>query len=133
MPVEKSQQVRFAAIEKIGNHECEKSREQQKNHDENIRDRRRKIAGDFAFRDGHNIAKTVAVHFAASCFVSGIVMLRKTSSSRPSSVRNSEIFQFSFAASSPIAPASSRDDSLRFGKARTDFSSSASEFFTSSI
>ena len=81
----------LAALEKAAGHEGEKSRQQQENDDEHIGDRRGKIAAQLPFGDGLDVGQ--GIHFAASFPVSGSVMLRKTSSRRPSSVCNSSTCQ----------------------------------------
>src|SRR5258705_13907134 len=110
MPVKKwTDQRGFAALKKTAHHEGEKATQQQKDDDENIRDGRRKIGAEFAFGDGSDIRPGVhkldglldkwidddglARHHVSrlTSAVSGMVILRKTSSSRPSSVCNSSI------------------------------------------
>ena len=62
----------------------------QKDDNENIGDRRRKISHQLSLGDGPDISQ-VSIHSGLT--VSGRVMPRKTSSRRPSSVRSSSIFQ----------------------------------------
>src|SRR5580692_364681 len=82
----------LAPIEESANHEGEKAIQQQKNDDENIGDRRGKIGAELALGDGLDIPRQIhCCPFPAT--VSGMVMLRNTSSRRPSSVRNSSICQ----------------------------------------
>src|SRR6266446_3425374 len=141
MPAKEGVETGLSALKKSSDHESEKSREQQENHDKNVCDRRGEVAGHFTFRNGQNMTQRVCAawvlvpdrrwscdcvwlddrfaHVGLSCLVSGSVMLRKTSSKRPSSVCNSSIFQCSVAASSPIARASSTPSPFFFKYART--------------
>ena len=116
MPGEESEEIGLPAFEKARDHEGKKSGEQQKDDDENVGDRRGEVADYFSFGDGENVADRIGLpvgfgarlrdcpgrgglfengfaHWLSSRFVSGSVMLRKTSSRRPSSVCNSSIFQ----------------------------------------
>src|SRR6185436_177387 len=69
----------------------EESAEKQEDNDENVGERRRKIGAQFAFGDSFDIRP--GVHFFSSVMVSGMVMLRNTSSSLPSSVCSSSMCQ----------------------------------------
>src|SRR5258708_24740144 len=91
MPEEKRDQRGILALEESADHEGEKSRQQQKDHNEHISDRRGKISREFPFGDGPDVCP--GVHFFSSFAVSGMVMLRKISSSLPSSVCISSIRQ----------------------------------------
>src|SRR6267154_2938623 len=91
MPEEKRDQRGIVALEASTDHEGEKSRQQQTDDDEHISDRRGEIAREFALGDGPDVCP--GAHFFSSFAVSGIVMLRNTSSSRPSSVCISSILQ----------------------------------------
>ena len=57
-------QAGLAALEKSARHEGEKARQQEKNDDEDIGDRRGEIAAQFAFGDGLDVGE--GIHFAAS-------------------------------------------------------------------
>src|SRR5580692_9434484 len=93
MPVEESVGQRgLALFKKATDHEGEKAIEQEKNDDENVGDGRGKIRQQFAPGDGFNVSERVH-DFASRAVVSGMVMLRKTSSRRPSSVRKPSICQ----------------------------------------
>src|SRR6185436_17778181 len=108
MPEKKRDQRSFAPLEKAAQHEREESAEQQKDYDKYVGDRRGKVAANFEFSYGFDIPEC-AIHFFSSCTctVSGKVIDRKTSSSRPSSVCNSSIFQLSFMLVSATARANS--------------------------
>src|SRR5580765_2451008 len=91
MPVKEPVERGFATLQEEPDHEGEEPHQEQEQHNEHKRDRRSEIAADFPFGNGLNISPTV--HCASpSLAVSGLVMLRNTSSKRPSSVCNSSIF-----------------------------------------
>src|SRR5437660_5696158 len=93
-------------LKETAQHEGEKAAQEQKYDDENIGDRRGEIAAHLPFGDGLNI-RPGRRHFVASLAVSGRVIVRNTSSKRPSSVCNSSIFQPPFTLISPTLRASS--------------------------
>src|SRR6185437_2555702 len=99
LPDKKTHQGRLAELKEgsAADHEGEKPTQQHKDHKKDVRDRRRKITRQLAFRDCFDVSKT-RIHFRSSRTVSGIVMLRNTSSSRPSSVCSSSTFHPSRAA-----------------------------------
>src|SRR5262245_37959938 len=117
MPVKEPVEVRLAPFEQPPDHEREKARQQQENDDKHVSHRRCKIAAQLAFGDRGNVS--TSVHCFASCTVSGNVMLRNTSSRRPSSVCSSRIFQPSCAQTCATLPAKSRPAPSDFGNART--------------
>src|SRR5262245_24296541 len=132
MPGKKHLETCLSTLEKSAHHEGKKADEKEKDDDENIGHRRREVARDLAFRDRDDVAQRrllaglrVSGH---NCFflhrlnhqlfrepVSGKVIVRKTSSSRPSSVCSSSICQCSRAASCPMATASSSRAELFLG------------------
>ena len=73
------------------------------NNEKYIGDRRSEITAELAFHDRFDVGP--CTHYNAPFTVSGSVMLRKTSSSRPSSTWISSSFQFSRCASSAMLPA----------------------------
>src|ERR1019366_5794718 len=101
-------------LEKPAHEEREEPAQQQEDHDKDVSDGRTEISTQLAFGNGPDVSP--GIHFAASFTVSGMVMLRKTSSKWPSSACNCSICHSCAAsptaeASAPFAPA--------FGKART--------------
>src|SRR5207244_3668105 len=94
----------LSPFQKEPDHEGEKPHQEQKQNDEHKRHRRGEIAAQFPFGDGLDISP--ACHFA-SLTVSGNVIVRNTSSKRPSSVCNSSIFQPSLTVISPTLRARS--------------------------
>src|ERR1700722_9200212 len=91
MPDEKRVKRRLALFKESAQHESEEARQQQENHDENVRHGRGEVSDQFAFGDGFYIGP--GIHFFSSFAVSGSVMVRNTSSKRPSSVCNSSMRQ----------------------------------------
>src|SRR5665213_2792669 len=92
MPKEKGGVQRsLAALKKSPGHESKKSCQEQEYDNKNVGDRRGKIAAQFALGDGLDIGK--GIHLFTSFPVSGRVMVRKTSSRRPSSVCSSSTCQ----------------------------------------
>ena len=61
MPDKERRQAGFAIVEEIRHHECEKTREQQEDHNKDKRYRRRKVTADLAFGDGNDGRE---IHFA---------------------------------------------------------------------
>src|ERR1043166_868336 len=105
MPIEEPVEGGFAPFEDEADHEREEAHQEQEQNDNHKRQRRGEVAGQLAFGNGLNIRP--GFHRVASLAVSGRVMVRKTSSSRPSSVCNSSIFQPSFIVISATLRASS--------------------------
>src|SRR5579862_4069311 len=94
MPVEeRTNEGSFPTLEKASHHKSEKAAEEQKDDNKNISERRGEIRREFAFGDGFDVSPGVHFFSWEAPAVSGMVMLRKTSSSRPSSVCNSSIRQ----------------------------------------
>src|SRR5688572_24831184 len=120
MPQKERRQRGFLALEKPSEHERKETAQQQKDNDKHIRYGRCEIAAKLPFGDGPDIppcthdlttswfngsAGTLRPTLAGA--VSGRVMARNTSSSRPSSVCNSSIFQPSLRLTSATLRASS--------------------------
>src|SRR4051812_23230164 len=80
----------FTSLKKEAEHESKKSYQQQENNDENVSNGRGEIARQLALGDRFDIGQRV-IHFRSSLIVSESVILRKTSSKRPSSVCSSSM------------------------------------------
>src|SRR5688572_23986634 len=106
MPQKERDEARLAAFEKPAQHEREKPAQQQEDHDKHVRNRRGEIPAQLALRNRLDIGYS-STHREFSFTVSGSVIARNTSSSRPSSVCNSSIFQPSFKLTSATLRASS--------------------------
>src|SRR5579884_1511654 len=91
MPCEKRTQRRLPLFKEPTQHEREKAGEQQEDDDEHKRDWRREVTNQFALGDCFYVGP--GIHLVSSFTVSGMVMLRNTSSKRPSSVCNSSMRQ----------------------------------------
>src|SRR5688572_22408758 len=107
MPAEERRQARFAALEERARGEREEPGEQQKDHQEHVRDRRREIRLELAPADDPDRPHAFAV--------SGCVRLRKTSSSSPRSLYMPCTFQPSRLTRSMTAAASSGPREVSLG------------------
>src|SRR5205085_116835 len=105
VPVKKPVQGSLSPFQQEADHKGEESHQEQKQNDNHKSQRRGEIAAEFPFGDGLNVRPTA--HGVASFAVSGRVIVRNTSSKRPSSVCNSSIFQPSRTLTSPTLRASS--------------------------
>src|SRR5436190_6413361 len=99
MPAEERREARLAALEERARGKREEPGEQQKDHQEHVRDRRREVRFELAPADDPDRSHVSAV--------SGSVRLRKTSSSSPRSLYIPCTFQPSRLTRSITAAASS--------------------------
>src|SRR5271165_874864 len=105
MKGEERLEIGLAAFEEIADKECQYSRHHEKDDDEHIGERRRKIGGQFAAENGQDVAHWN--HAAAAPAGGALVISRKTSSSRPRSTCRPVIVQPRSRARSPMSPTTS--------------------------
>src|SRR5207247_3150591 len=101
MPAEERHgQGSLADFEKTAQAEGEEAVEQQPNHNEHVGHGRREVTVQLPFGDGFDVLQRLLHGLCSFSPVSDQVMLRNTSSNRPSSVCNSSTFDPSFAVTS---------------------------------